>query len=66
MKLQPKKTARKAKYPFLAFRPATPLQEARIRRLAEKTGMTISDVVLECIAAHLPHLEIQAKEVGHA
>lgn len=47
------------KFPFIAFRPNS-LTDSRIRSLAKNTGMSISDVVLECIAAHLPVLEDHA------
>lgn len=55
------KTRKTAKYPFIAFRPSTPMQESRIRSLADRTGMSISQVIQECIAAHLPNLENHAK-----
>jgi predicted DNA-binding protein len=51
----------KAKYPFIAFRPSSPMQEQRIRALAEKTGISISQIIQECISAHLPNLESHAK-----
>jgi hypothetical protein len=61
MKRAKSKLASKAKYPFVAFRPSSPLQESRIRRLAAQTGMSISQVVQECLAAHLQNLENHAK-----
>ena len=62
MSRQAKKPASQTKYPFIAFRPVTPMQDARIRTLAKKTGTKISDVVQKCIAAHLPILETHAKD----
>ena len=61
MNRKSKKPASKVKYRFIAFRPATPLQDTRIRTLAKTSGMKISDVVQKCIAAHLPVLETHAK-----
>ena len=62
MSLRTKKNAVQ-KYPFIAFRPSSHLQENRIRNLAKKTGMSISEVVTECISAHLTKLEEHAGKV---
>ena len=61
MKNEKRDSKPKAKYPFIAFRPSSPLQEQRIRRLAEKTGLTISQIIQECLAAGLPALEKHAQ-----
>ena len=55
-----KREIQKPKYPFIAFRPSSHLQENRIRNLAKTTGLSISEVLQECISSHLHILESHA------
>lgn len=43
-------------YPHIPFRP-TRLQERRLRALAEASDQSMGEIIRECVAAHLPHLE---------
>lgn len=50
----------RTEYPFLAFRP-TPLLEKRLRTLAGKSGQSISEIIKECVSAHITTLESASK-----
>ena len=42
--------------PFMCFRPS-PDMDSRIRELCQRSGMTITQVLSDCLAAHLPIIE---------
>lgn len=46
----------KTKYPYIPFRP-TPEQDARLRKLAKRLGVSVAELVRNCIDAHLPRIE---------
>lgn len=46
----------KKEYPFMAFRPTVELDK-RLRRLSERSGQSVSSLVVECVEVHLPTLE---------